>query len=196
MIFWGAVMPIAPGQERPAVDTGQVKVVELMPMGNQPIEFSRTRGVSYPDFFEYRIVWSWIWHRYHSPPEYLDLIAVVENSAAAPVGPVEVDLYRELEIGDSLEGYCDATPDPGMPYHPADAAVWQGPILWGTKTIDTLEGKTAVGVSFDPISMLGLTEEYWRQDEWPWTLRFEVAVRCEGCSSDTIAVEIGFATGC
>ena len=189
-------VPMAPAQERPAVDVGQVKVIELIPMGNAPIEFSRTQGVTYPEFFENRIVWSWIWSRNHWPPEYLNLIAVVQNGAAAPVGPVEMDLYRDLKIGASLEGYCDATPGLGMPNHPADVAVWQGPVLWGTKTIDSLEGKTAVSVSFDPVSMVGLMEEYWPRDEWPWTLRFDVIMRCEGCSSGTISVEIGFFTGC
>lgn len=120
----------------------------------------------------------------------------MENSAAAPVGPVEVDLYRDLQVGDTLEGYCDATPDPGMPHHPEDTAVWQGPVLWDTKTIDSVEGKTAIGVSFDPISMVGLAEEFWPQDEWPWTLRFDVAVRCDGCWPGTMSVEIEFSTGC
>lgn len=188
--------PMAHAQQRPGADQPDVKVIELLPMGNKPIEFSRTTGVAYPELFEYRIVWSWIWHAYHWPPEYLDLIAVVENSASAPVGPVELDLYRDLEIGDSLDGYCDATPVSGRLLHPEDAAVWQGPILWDTKTIGMLEGKTAVGVNFDPISMAGLRDEYWPQDEWPWTLRFEVAVRCERCSSETMSVEIDFSTGC
>lgn len=187
---------VAPGQEAPVGDEGGVKVIQVFPMGKRTIDVAYAEGVRHPEFSEYRIVSRWAWIEDPWLPEFVDLVAVVENSGAAPVGPLEVDLYRDLKIGDSLEGHCDLPPDADLPPHPRESAVWLGSLLVETQTIDFLESNTAVAVSFDPFSMVELKDEFLNQPVWPWVLRFEVAVRCGACSRETSAADIRFLQVC
>ena len=197
-LLWGCwfAATMAHGQEATPGDRGEVKASQLFPMGKRAIEVAYADGIRHPEFFEYRIVSQWAWIEAPWMPEFLDLIALVENSGAAPVGPVEVDLYRDLKIGDSLDGHCNLPPDADLPPHPRESAVWLGPILVDTQRIDYLEGNTAIGLSFDPFSMHGLKDEFLGQPDWPWVLRFEVALRCAACSRENSVADIRFLQVC
>ena len=133
-LFWGCCFAatMAHGQDVPVGDEGGVKAIQLIPMGKRTIEIAYADGIRHPDPSEYRIVSRWAWVEDPWVPDFVDLIAVVENSGVAPVGPIEVDLYRDLKIGDSLDGHCDLPPDAELPPHPRESAVWLGPILIDT----------------------------------------------------------------
>ena len=197
-LFWGCCFAatMAHGQEVPVGAQGEARVIQLFPMGNRTIDIAYAEGVRHPEIAEYRIVSRWAWIEDPWVPEFVELIAVVENSGEAPVGPLEVDLYRDLKIGDSLDRHCDLPPDADFPPHPRDTAAWSGSILIDTQSIDVLEGNTAIGVSFAPFSMYGLKDEYLGQPVWPWVLRFEVAVRCAACARENSVADIRFLQVC
>ena len=139
-------------------------------------------SVSYPEALaEYKLLTRWNqnpYHRYQSPA-YFDLIAVVENRGTVPVELVELELTRDRKIGEFYDWERPPTVDP------SETAEWEGSIRIETKTISTLDGKTATFVRFGPFSADQLWWDVEEQNLWPWEIKYDVTIQCNGCASDT-----------
>ncbi len=150
---------------------------------------------SFLSIAEYRVISDWVAsHNDHVAPEYLDMVAVLENRGEVAVGPIQVDLYRDRKVGETAEAACEA---PLTVPHPNTQAVWQGSVLVDTNEIVSLEGKTAIGVKFgfipifdsllDDLTVLGL---------WPWEVKYEIRLQCTGCSPEVVSVSLPMGKVC
>ncbi len=110
-------------------------------------------------------------------PEYFDLVAIVQNPGTLPVGSIELQLTRNVKIGERRHWLSD---DPEPP--PWELAQWEGAIPVETKTIGGLEADAATSVWFGPFSADELLEDFRGQDTWPWEVMYEVTLLCSGCS--------------
>lgn len=113
-------------------------------------------------------------------PEYFDLVAIVQNPGTLPGGSIELRLTRDRKIGERRL-WLSSDPEP----QPRELAQWEGPIPVQTKTIGTLGADAATSVWFGPFSADELWQDFREQESWPWEVRYEVTLRCAGCSPAT-----------
>ena len=114
--------------------------VDLFAMAQFPL--SREEGfVRYPTGpSEYKRLTRWNLDKWGDrSPEHFDLVAIVQNPGTLPVGSIELQLTRDLKIGE-FRDYDN--PDP----HPRELAQWEGSILVDSKTIGTLDADAATSV--------------------------------------------------
>lgn len=130
---------------------------------------------------EYRLLTRWNLDKWRDrSPEYFDLVAIVENNGSLPVESIELQLTRDLKIGERRFWHTgDPEPDP------RELAQWEGPIRVETKTIGTLDADAATSVQFGPFSADELWQDFWGQDLWPWEVKYEVTLLCSGCITTT-----------
>ena len=149
----------------------------------------------YQSLAEYRVISDWVAsHNDHSAPEYLDLVAVVENRGTVPAGPVDVVLYRNRKVGATAEAACKA---PLSVPHPRTQATWEGSLMLGTHTIDSLEARTVLGLKLGSFPIHdGLLDDLRAMDMWPWEVKYVVRLRCTVCSLDTVSVSIPIGQVC
>ena len=149
--------------------------IELFAMAHFPL--SREENfVRYPTGpSEYKRLTRWNLDKWRDrSPEYFDLVVIVQNPGALAVGPIELQLNRDVKIGE----FWDFRSQP----HPSEFAQWEGPIPVETKTIGTIEANEATAVWFGPFSADELWENLWAQDLWPWEVKYQVTPRCSDCS--------------
>ena len=148
----------------------------------------------YESIAEYRVISEWVAsNNDHSAPEYLDLVAVVENRGALPTGPIHVDLYQDRKAGETMRAACES---PNVP-DPETQANWQGSYRIDTRMIENLEGKTAIGLKFGSIRIWeDLADDLHAKDQWPYEVKFEVRVRCARCSPNPVSKSIPMGMVC
>ena len=110
-------------------------------------------------------------------PENFDLVAIIENLGAVPVGPMTLHLTGDRKIGET----SDFSSQP----HPRELAQWEGPISLETRTVGGLDADSATSVWFGPFSTDALVGFLWDMDLWPWEAKYEVTLVCAGCSPMT-----------
>ena len=156
--------------------------VELFAMAQFPL-LAEELFVRYPTGpSEYKRLTRWNLDKWRDrSPEYFDLVVIVQNLGTNPVELIELQLTRNVKIGERRIWYSD---DPEPPPH--ELAQWEGPIPVETKTIGTLLGAdAAMSVWFGPFSADELWQDLSGQDLWPWEVKHEVTLRCGGCSPTT-----------
>lgn len=205
------------------VAADDVALVELIPLAELPVYIQPSSGVMtawrnhaadsenrprragrighvmiseqrYEPISEYRVVSEWVAsNNDHSAPEYFDLVAVVENRGAVPVGPIYLELYLDRKVGETGRTACESPHEP----QPETQATWQGSLRIDTNMIDSLEGKTAIGLKFGAIRIWEhLLDDLRARDMWPWEVKFEVMVRCAECSPDSVSILIPMGMVC
>ena len=149
----------------------------------------------YQSMSEYRVISDWIAsHNDHAAPDYLDLVAVIENRGTVPVGPIDVELYRDRKVGETAEAACNA---PLAVPHPRTQATWEGLVMLDSNAIDILEAKTVLGLKLGSFAIHeDLLDDLRTMGMWPWDVKYEVRLRCTVCSRDTVSVSIPMGQVC
>ena len=152
--------------------------VRLLSFAEFPLLIERD-DVNYPSTLsEYRLFAEWYGNPYHNfqSPTHFDLVAIVENDGAVPIGPIELELKQNLKVGEFFEPSL-----PMRPPYPIEHAEWEGSVSVETTTIRMLDGKTASFVWFGPFSSTELLQQPEDKDRWPWEVKYEVNARCNNC---------------
>ncbi len=161
-------------------DDVQVWLLGLFAMAHFPLlkEVDNMRHPTGPT--EYRLFSYWVMDKWGDrSPENFDLVAIIENKGAVPIGPITLHLSRDRKIG----GTWDFEYQPP----PAELAQWEGPISIETRTVGALDGNSITSVWFGPFPADELVVPLWREGLWSWVAKYEVTLQCTGCSSATLS---------
>ena len=152
--------------------------VDLFPMAQFPL-LAEDQFLRYPAGpSEYKRLTRWNLDKWRDrSPEYFDLVVIVQNPGTNPVESIELQLTRDIRIGE----FWDYESQPP----PRELAQWEGSVPVELKTIGTLGADAATSVLFGPFSADELWQDLWGQDLWPWEVKYEVTLRCSGCSPIT-----------
>lgn len=162
---------------------------ELFALAEFPL-VRRRDSVRYPaaPISEYKRLRDWVQDSGHgnTGPEYFDLVAVAYAPDEFPIDSIKLELTRDRKIGEFQE------PETGSPELAREQAIWEGPFRIETTTIAKLDGKTGTYVWFGPFSADELWQDLVIRDLWPWEVRYEVILRCDGCPSPSATAGASF----
>lgn len=164
-----------------------VVALRLIALARIPIEIGDPgRGIiTSPTIEEYRVFSEWNYNRGISGrPSYFDLVAMVVNRSGTQAEQIEVALYRNRLVGEMIP-MPEELPSI-MPPHPLTQASWEGSSQVESRTIQMIDGFAAIAMYFGPFSTREVWAPLWQNGQWPWRVKYEIAVRCDGCPS-TIA---------
>lgn len=137
---------------------------------------------------EYRRLTEWLQESEHAStgPEYFDLVAVPLVPDELPKQLIELELTRDRKVGEFHE------PGTGSLELAREQAIWEGPVHIETTTIGRLDGKTGTYVWFGPYSADELWHDLVARGLWPWEVRYEVTLRCNGCPAPAYSRSTSF----